>query len=144
MIIPDANLLLYAYDLESPFHESSKQWWENTLSGTDRVGLTHPVIFAFLRIATSSRVYRDPMSVADAASSIRSWTSRNVTEILRPGPEHHETVVELLIGAGSSGANLVTDAQIAALALEHGGVVHTADTDFGRFPKLRTAYPLKQ
>ena len=72
MIVPDANLLLYAYDRESPFHERAKSWWENCLSGQEAVGLTYPTLFAFLRISTNARIYTNPMTLAEAAEHIRS------------------------------------------------------------------------
>lgn len=144
MIVPDANLLLYAYDAESPHHEAAREWWAATLSGREAVGLTHPVIFAFVRIATHARVYQNPMTLAQATDHLRSWLTRKVTRVLQPGPRYTEQVLELLAEAASSGGNLVTDAQIAALAREHRGVVHTADHDFRRFAELRCHFPLEQ
>ena len=142
MIVPDANLLLYAYDTTSPHHQAAAEWWEATMSGTETVGLTHQVVFAFVRIATSARVYTHPLTVAEAAAIVESWTERTVTRVLRAGPDHVAAVLTLLATAGSSGGNLVTDAQIAALAREHRGVVHTADHDFRRFAEVRLHYPL--
>jgi toxin-antitoxin system PIN domain toxin len=142
VIVPDANLLLYAYDADSPHHAAASAWWATTLSGREVVGLTHPVLFAFVRIATSARVYESPIALAQAAEHVRSWLARKVTRVLQPGPRHAEQVLDLLAAADSSGGNLVTDAQIAALAREHRGVVHTADHDFRRFPELRCHFPL--
>lgn len=142
MIVPDANLLLYAYDSASPYHAPASAWLEATLSGREAVGLTHPVLFAFVRIATSARVYDRPMTLDKAAEHVHSWIDRTVSRVLRPGPHHADDVLALLADAGSSGGNLVTDAQIAALAREHRGVVHTADHDFRRFPSVRVHYPL--
>ena len=142
MIVPDVNLLLYASDEESPFFEDAKHWWESSLSGGEEVGLTHPVLFAFLRISTSARVFREPLTLVEAGDRIKSWLDRSTTRILLPGSTHENQVIILLQAAGSSGGNLVTDAQIAELALASGGVVHTADHDFLRFPKLKTRFPL--
>jgi toxin-antitoxin system PIN domain toxin len=144
VIVPDANLLLYAYDSRAPQHEGARDWWASTLSGREPVGLTHPVTFAFVRIATSARVYENPMSLAEAASHVRSWTSRSVTRVLSPDADHIDRVLDLLQRANSSGGNLVTDAQIAALAQSHRAVVHTADHDFRRFPDVECHFPLDE
>lgn len=142
MIVPDANLLLYAYDSESPFSERAREWWAECLNGTMPVGLTHPVIFAFLRISTMARVFRRPLSLDQAAGEVESWCARRVVVTLLPDRGHKDTVISLLRSSGSAGGNLVTDAQIAALALSHKGTVHTADQDFRRFPGLRCRFPL--
>lgn len=143
MVVPDANLLLYAYDSSSPFHALARKWWVDCLSGSEPVGLTHPVIFAFLRISTSARVYTEPMTLEESADHVRSWLARGVTRVLLPEADHAERVVALLQAAGSAGGNLVTDAQIAALALAYKAELHTADSDFRRFPDLSCSYPLK-
>ena len=143
MIVPDSNLLLYAYDSQSPFWEQARQWWVECLNGTIPVGLTHPVIFAFLRISTMGRVFRRPLSLAQAADEVEAWFSRRVVVTLLPDRGHQKTVISLLRSSGSAGGNLVTDAQIAALALSHNGTVHTADQDFRRFPGLRCKFPLE-
>lgn len=142
MIVPDANLLLYAYDSASPDHDAAREWWESCLSGDEAVGLTHVVLFAFLRIATSARIYEEPLPLETATTHIRSWRRRGVTELLQPAHDHVDRVADLLVAARSSGSNLVTDAQIAALAQQYRGTVHTADTDFRRFPDVDCAFPL--
>jgi uncharacterized protein len=142
VIVPDANLLLYAYDQESPFHDSARVWWEACMSGSEPIGLVHPTLFAFIRLATHPRVYVQPMTLHEAAGHVRSWLDRRVTQLLQPTPDHVEQVITLLAEAQSSGGNLVTDAQIAAMALSHRAVVHTADRDFLRFPRIQTVFPL--
>ena len=144
MTVPDANLLLYAYNSSSPFHETAKHWWESLLSGQEAVGLTRPVLFAFLRIATSSRAFSNPMHLDEAGSHLRSWLECPTTSLLEERLNQVDVVLSLLTTAGSSGGNLVTDAQIAAIALDHGAVVHTADHDFLRFDGLRCEFPLQQ
>ncbi len=144
MIIPDANLLLYAYNSSSKYHNQAKKWWETCLSGNESVGLVNPVLFAFTRIATSYRVFSKPMSVSEVFSHIDSWISRSVTQVLEPGSSYYSDVQDLLILAGSAGGNLVTDAQIAAFALSHKAIVHTADYDFKRFPNINSCYPLEK
>ena len=134
MIVPDVDLLLYASDSGSPFHDRARSWWGNCLSGREAVGLTYPVIFAFLCLSTSARVYTDPMTLAESADCIRSWLARRICQVLQSPADHVARVVELL--------GLVTDAQIAALASSYRAVVHTADRDFLRVPQVRCHFPL--
>lgn len=143
MIVPDANLLLYAYDSESVFFEPASTWWSACLNGTVPVGLCHAVVFAFVRISTNPRVYANPLSLDTVARHVETWYTRRITRTLLPDEKHHDAVLELLRAAGSAGANLVTDAQIAAIALAHRGEVHTADQDFRRFPDLACRFPLQ-
>jgi toxin-antitoxin system PIN domain toxin len=142
MIVPDANLLLYAYDRSSPFHDKAQRWWKECLSGMETVALTCPVAFAFVRVGTSSQAFRDPMTLSEASDYLASWLKRRVVQVLQPGANHVQEVLELIAAAGSAGGNLVVDAQIAALALSRRAVVHTADHDFRRFPGLKCHYPL--
>jgi toxin-antitoxin system PIN domain toxin len=144
VIVPDANLLLYAYDSDSPFHERARSWWQDCLSGAEAVGLTHPTLFAFIRIGTHSKVYANPMTLAEAAEHVRAWLGRRVSQVLQPSADHTEQVIALLQAGGGTAGNLVTDAQIAALALSHRAVVHTADRDFLRFAAVRCHFPLDQ
>ncbi|NQT59526.1 MAG: PIN domain-containing protein [Bacteroidetes bacterium] len=84
------------------------------------------------------------MTIPEVFSHINSWISRSVTQVLEPGSSHYSDVQDLLIQAGSAGGNLVTDAQIAALALTHRAIIHTADYDFKRFPNIKSCYPLEK
>lgn len=142
MIIPDANLLLFAYNLKSPFHARAAAWWEQCLSGTEPVGLTPPTILAFVRIATNPRVFAEPMTLAETEGHIADWTGQPVAKLLAQPSDHVADVVSLLREAGGTAGNLVSDAQIAAFALVYRGVVHTADRDFLRFRSVRCHFPL--
>ena len=142
MIIPDANLLLYATDTTSLFHDAARQWWTGCLNGSVPVGLCHPVVFAFVRISTHPRAFERPLSLSRVTRIVRSWFDRHVTRTLYPGPQHVPNVLNLLAATGSSGGNLVTDAQIAEIAMAHRAEVHTADHDFRRFPGLEYRFPL--
>jgi toxin-antitoxin system PIN domain toxin len=144
VIVPDANLLLYAYDSESPFHERARSWWQECLSGREAVGFTHPTLFAFIRIGTNAKVYANPMTLAEAAEHVRAWLKRRVSQVLQAPANQVEQVTELLHAGGGAAGNLVTDAQIAAMALAHRAVVHTADRDFLRFPNIRCHFPLDE
>ena len=141
MIVPDANLLLYAYDTESPFHAAASRWWAALLSNAEPVGLCPVVIFAFLRLSTHGKVFDRPLTVSEASQRIASWLDRPNVRLLVAGPGHVEAVCRLLTKAGTAG-NLVTDAQIAALALEYGATVHSADTDFSRLTGVSWENPL--
>lgn len=143
MIIPDANLLLYACDTTSPFHERARKWWQECLSGDEAVGLTHPALFAFLRISTSPRIFTNPLTLAAAAAHVRSWMARRVCQVLQTSSDHVSRVIDLLDSAGGTAGNLVTDAQIGALAIAYRAVVHTADRDFLRFSDVRCHFPLE-
>lgn len=131
MIIPDANLLLYAYDEASPFHEKAKAWWEGLLSDSETVGLCPCVLFAFIRISTNPRAYENPLSIDEAADVAREWMRANCVRLLEFTAEDCEIAMRLLQQA-RSGGNLTTDAQIAATAQRLHATVHTADTDFAR------------
>ena len=141
MIVPDANLLLFAYDSENPFHTAASRWWAVLLSGVEPVGLCPVVVFAFLRLSTHGKVFDRPLTVGEASERVGSWLARPNVRLLVTGPNHVESVCRLLTKAGTAG-NLVTDAQIAALALEYGATVHTADTDFGRLTSVSWKNPL--
>jgi hypothetical protein len=141
MIVPDVNLLIYAYDTTSPFHAAATAWWRNCLSGDEPVGLAPVVLFGFVRISTHPRVFLHPLTAAESAAIVRSWLEQPVARVLEPSPGHVLEALNLLEMVGTAG-NLVTDAQIAALALEHDAILHTADADFLRFPGLRWTNPL--
>jgi uncharacterized protein len=141
MIVPDINLLLYVYDSDSPFHVKAEAWWLACLAGHDFVIMPDVVVFGFLRVSTSARAFRHPMTAEEAAAHVKSWLEQPVVKIPESAPDHVERVLGLLMRLGTAG-NLVTDAQIAAVALEHDAVVHTADADFIRFAGLRWLNPL--
>ncbi len=141
MIVPDVNLLIYAYDEASPFHSAAAAWWEGCLSGNEAVGVPHVVLFGFIRLATHPRIMEEPLRVQEATEIVRSWIQQPVTRILIPGVDHPARVLSFLEKAGVAG-NLTTDAQIAAHAQEHGAVVHTCDADFARFEGLRWLNPI--
>lgn len=142
MIVPDSNLILYAYNTDSPKHDAAKEWWRKLISGNEAVGLVHPVVFSFLRVSTSPRAFTKPLSLARSSELVLSWFNRKLVRLLTESPNHVSDVVKLLTAAGSTGGNLVVDAQIAALALAHKATVHTADHDFARFKGLNCHFPL--
>ncbi len=143
MIIPDANLLLYSVDKESPDHAKSAAWWRAALHGSEEVGLCAVVAFAFIRLATNRKVFQHPLTVKDACARVTNWLEFSNLVWLDTQREDVEVAARLLQAAGGAGANLVTDAQIAAIALRVGGSVHSCDHDFARFPGIDWVDPLK-
>jgi toxin-antitoxin system PIN domain toxin len=143
MIIPDINLLLYAYFSVFPLHEEARRWWEGVGESGDPVGIAPPVLFGFVRIATNRRVFVKPMELDHATGIVEEWLTHPSIHVLRPGPRHIKVAFELLRTAGTS-RDLTTDAQIAAYALENRGVVHTVDGDFARFPTVPRIDPLAE
>ncbi|MES2997334.1 MAG: TA system VapC family ribonuclease toxin [Verrucomicrobiota bacterium] len=141
MIVPDINLLIYACDASSPFHQKAAAWLEGVFNAQVPVIFVPPVVFGFVRIATHPRVFSFPLAVPEAAAHVRSWLERKSVRMIDLLPEDVDSALALLEAAGTAG-NLTTDAQIAAVALRLDGVVHTADLDFGRFPGLRYVNPL--
>jgi len=141
MILVDANILLYAYDPSSPHHHIARDWIETTLAEPGPVGLAWTVILAFLRIGTSPRVLEHPFSVTEATDIVATWLDQPLVTVLHPGERHWEILRRLLV-EGQAPGPLVTDAHLAALAIEHGATLATADRDFARFPGLRVMNPL--
>jgi len=141
MIIPDINLLIYAYDAGSRFHKRAKPWWEGCLSGRETVGLPWVALLGFLRIISNPRVFLRPMPVGEAADHVKSWLERPQVQVVQPGARHGELVLGYLREFGAAG-NLTTDAHLAALSVEYQATLHAADADFARFGGLRWKNPL--
>jgi len=142
MILPDANLLLYAYDAASPFHSKARKWWEECLSGTETVVLCPLVLAAFVRLATHPRVFEHPLSVEVASGHVLGWLERRVVRTVAVEVQDLRAAFALLCRAGTGG-DLTTDAQLAALALRLGATIHSADTDFLRFSGLKVHNPVR-
>lgn len=140
MIIPDINLLVYAYNKLAPHHLRSKQWWERILSEETLVGIPWAVTFGFVRLMTHRQVLIDPVPVDVCCNMVEEWYERPNVQPLDPGPRHLSIFREFLSVTGAGG-NLVTDAHLAALAVEHSCELHSNDTDFSRFPGLNWLNP---
>ena len=141
MILVDANILLYAEDSLSPHHQRACEWWDEQLSGTSIICLCWQVLSAFIRIGTNPRVFEHPLSLEQAIARVQSWLEQPCTRIIRP-TERHWAVFQLTLMDGQAVANIVTDAHLAALAIEHGCELFSTDTDFARFPKLKWTNPI--
>ena len=141
MILVDANILLYAEDSLQPRHQQARAWWDDQLSGTGVVCLCWTVLSAFIRIGTNPRVFEHPLSLEQALARVQSWLDQPCTRVVRP-TERHWTVFRQVLTDGQAVANLVTDAHLAALAIEHGCELASTDADFARFPKLKWRNPI--
>ena len=139
----DANILLYAQDSLSSFHQKARLWWDDLLSQSEPVCLCWTVLSAFIRIGTNPRVSEHPLSFEQALALIQSWFEQPCTRVIRP-TEQHWTIFQQMLTGGQAVANLVTDAHLAALAIEHGCAIASTDSDFARFPKLKWINPLSK
>lgn len=140
-MIIDANLLLFAVDETSPFHVSARDWLNERLNGARRVGFPWQSLGAFLRVATHPRASAQPLSPEAAWTHVSEWLACDVAWVPEPGPRYAEVLADLVTRHHVTG-NLVPDALLAALALDHGLTVCSADTDFARFPEVRWENPL--
>jgi len=141
MIVPDVNMLVYAYDSSSAHHEAAAEWWKRCMTGNDEIGLPTVVIFGFVRICTNPRIFRSPLTVEETSCRVASWLARSQVRIIEPSAQHVGDVLALLRETGTAG-NLTTDAQIAVLARQENAVLHSNDTDFLRFPGIRWHNPV--
>ena len=141
MIVPDVNLLVYAYDGSSPWHPKARTWWEEVLSGFEVVGIPWVVLLAFVRLMTHPTLCVNPMTVLQAQEAVMSWLDLDHVRLLSPSPGTLSRFFSLLAQA-DIGGNLCTDAMIAALASEYGGCVFSNDQDFSRFSGIVWRNPL--
>lgn len=142
MIVPDLNLLVYAYNADAPLHAAAYKWWKTLLNARDSVGISWVVTIGFVRLMTSRVVLTHPMAAAAALTHVKEWYARPNVVVLEPGPRHLEIFEKLVTQIGTAG-NLATDAHLAALAIEHQCELHSNDRDFGRFSGLRWRNPIE-
>jgi toxin-antitoxin system PIN domain toxin len=143
MIVLDANILLYAYDVGAREHRAAREYLEHVLSASGPVGLPLQSVLAFLRLSTKTGVLRAPYTLDEACGFVDSWLQQPQVRLLTPGEDHWRLLKQMLIQGGAKGA-LVTDAAIAAVTVEYGGELQTNDRDFARFPGLRWKNPLQK
>ncbi|WP_250505355.1 type II toxin-antitoxin system VapC family toxin [Bowdeniella massiliensis] len=139
-MIVDANVLLYAVDDRSHFHSAARTWLDEAMNGVERVGLPWVSLMAFQRIITHPRVTESPLTPTDAWSYITDWLDADQAWLPTPGDRHRDILGRLLTDGDLHG-NLVTDAHLAALAIENGTSICSFDSDFARFPDLRWINP---
>ena len=140
-MLVDANLLIYATDASSPHHPTARDWLTTQLNGNRRVALPWQSLGAFLRISTHPRAYDRPLSCEEAWRQVTEWLACEVAWTPNPGPGHADILGSLVTTHDVRG-NLVPDAQLAALAIEHGLTVCSADGDFARFSDVAWVDPL--
>jgi toxin-antitoxin system PIN domain toxin len=141
VIVPDINILVHAYNSDSPRHPQARAWWERTLASPRPVGLPWATALGFIRIMTHRGILANPMTVDAAIRRVRAWLDHPRVQILTPGERHPELLFALLQHLGTAG-NLTTDAHLAAIAMEYQAELISTDADFARFPGLRWFNPL--
>jgi uncharacterized protein len=139
--IVDANILIYAYNPKAPHHEAAAAWLEALFDGSDLIGLPWLVIWAFLRISTNTQLGAPTSAVASAFQRVGEWLAHPKIVLLQPGSRHLE-LLERLVTDGQANGPLLSDAALAALALENGATLASTDRDLSRFPNLRWINPL--
>jgi toxin-antitoxin system PIN domain toxin len=138
--IVDVNLLIYATDDQSKHHIPAKRWLDEAMTATGTIGLPTAVTVAYVRLVTSPKVMLRPRSVGQATSIVMTWLGRPNVSVPAPTPRHYGVLAELLEATGVGG-NLVSDAHLGALAVEHGAELWSYDADFSRFPGVRWRHP---
>ena len=141
MILPDVNVLVYAHRKDAPDHEQYRDWLESTINTDAAYGLSDLVLSGYLRVVTHPRVFNRPSSTTDAMAFASQLRDRLNRVPVTPGIRHWSIFTRLCRETRPKG-NLIADAYLAALAIEHGCEWITADHDFGRFPGLRWRHPL--
>lgn len=141
MIIPDLNLVLYAHVASDARHAAAHQWSNSLLTGSETVGIPLAVSIGFVRLATSPAVVSPPMPSGQAIALVQGWFEHTHFIQLDSGSNHFTHMAQCLEAVGRAG-KLVTDAHLAALALDHDAEIHSADQDFRLFPNVRWHNPL--
>ena len=141
MVLVDVNLLVYSVHLDDPAHQEAAAWLDGLLHQPEPVALPWQVLIGFVRVVTNPRVSRHPLSANRALEIVQDWLALPNVVALRPTQAHFRHFAACCQAANATG-NLVTDAHLAALAIEHGAELASNDTDFARFPGLRWFNPL--
>lgn len=142
-MLVDANVLLYSVDQDSPFHDRARDWVTAALNGPRRVAVPWLSLWAFARIVTNPRALAEPLTASQAWEHIEDWLAAPATWTPGPGPGHAAILKDLITRHDLRG-NLISDAVLAALALELGIPVVSADSDFARFPEITWINPLNR
>lgn len=140
MLLVDANVLLYAVNSSSQQHDAARRWLGDALEGGETVAFAWVVILAFLRLSTHRAVFPTPLTVAQAGEVAEGWLSAGPAVTIEPTSRHLH-LLRGLLEAGRVGGNLVNDAHLAALALEHGASIVSFDRDFARFEGVAVTRP---
>jgi uncharacterized protein len=140
MVLTDVNVLVNAFRQVAPDHAANRLWLETMIADESAFGLSEFVLSSFLRIATNPRIFAPPAPLEVALDFTESLRSQSNCVILTPGPRHWAIFTRLCRETGARG-NLIPDAYLAALAIESGCEVVSADRDFARFAGLRWRLP---
>ena len=143
MILVDANILIYAVNRDADQHRKARNWLEQALSGTTEIGFAWIVILAFIRVTTRAGIMARPLHFTHALSYVDGWLSQSNAILVSPGERHWPIFRNLLSGTGSAG-NLTSDVHLAALAVEYGAEIYSADYDFRRFTGIAHINPLDE
>jgi hypothetical protein len=141
MIVVDINLLLYAYDGRAAMHDQARLWWQSVISGPELIGLPWQTIHGFLRISTDTRISGNQVTMESSLALVEQWMNLPHVRILTPG-ERHWSILRRMLLEGQARGPMTTDAQLAAMTIEYGGILYTNDRDFARFPGLQWINPL--
>jgi uncharacterized protein len=134
----DVNVLMYAVNTDSPHHAVARDWIESAFAEPAGLGFAWPALTGFLRLSTRSGIFDQPLSVERALAHVDRWLDHPAAHQLQTTARHRALLSSLLMGAGRGG-NLVSDAHLAAIAIEHGAELGTFDRDFEQFAGLRMA-----
>lgn len=140
MKVVDLNVLVYATDETAVHHARAKAWLDRALSSTETVGIPTAVAIGYVRLTTNPRVMEAPLDAATSTGVVRGWLERANVTSPEPTSRHYQLIEDLLAPIGTAG-NLVSDAHLAALSIEHGAELYSFDRDFGRFSGLRWIEP---
>ena len=143
MKLVDANVLIYAVNTSARHHATSRRWLDQALSGSDTVAFAWIALLAFVRLTTRADLFPSPLSVDGAMARVDAWLSAAPAVVVEPTVRHASVLGDLLAASGS-GANLVNDAHLAALAIEHRCTIVSFDNDFGRFEGVRWELPTER
>lgn len=136
MKVVDANVLLYAVNTDAPHHATAREWLDKALSGEETVGFSWIVLLAFLRISTHPSIFNRPLAAAEATQIVEEWLEQPGSVVIGP-TSRHLGILRGLIDTNGTAGNLVSDAHLAAICVEHGAEIVSFDTDFTRFTGLR-------
>ncbi|HEV2326066.1 MAG TPA: TA system VapC family ribonuclease toxin [Terracidiphilus sp.] len=143
MIVIDANLLIYAYDPTCPDHDKAREWLEGIFSGKETAGIPWLNISAFVRVLTTPAVMAKRIAVSRVLAIVDQWLEIPNVRVLAP-TERHWALFRQMVMDGAAQGRMITDAEVAALTIEHAGILYTNDRDFARFPGLRWVNPLQK
>jgi toxin-antitoxin system PIN domain toxin len=141
MRVADVNILVYAHREEMPRHRELNAWLSEAAVGPVGLGLTTIVTAGFVRIVTNHRILSRPSTTDEALAFLDTLRLGPAVRLVEPGGRHWSIFGDLCRRADATG-NLVPDAALAAIAIEHGATLITTDRDFARFPGLHWQHPL--